>query len=290
MKSQTRAALVWGKLLVLNVYCLEVVVMKKLVTVFGLWLVAVFVAVNPVSAQDMSSPANSLVVDDTGDVGVGTASPEVPVHVVRNPASATNQTLYKLENNGGVRFDLFNNNRLDWFFQNDQDGTFKISRIGSGGAELIVRDRLDGSAGQATMFVDGSIDATNVNFSSSQEKKTGIERVEVNEILAGVSRLPVSRWRFKKGPDREHIGPMAEDFREVFGIGDGTHISVTDAQGIALAAIQGLNNKLEEKDAELDVIKQEQDAEIASLKGALAELKIMVTYLVARNQAAMLIQ
>ncbi|MDH3469314.1 MAG: hypothetical protein OES26_26110, partial [Gammaproteobacteria bacterium] len=135
MKSQTRAALVWGKLLVLNVYCLEVVVMKKLVTVFGLWLVAVFVAVNPVSAQDMSSPANSLVVDDTGDVGVGTASPEVPVHVVRNPASATNQTLYKLENNGGVRFDLFNNNRLDWFFQNDQDGTFKISRIGSGGAE-----------------------------------------------------------------------------------------------------------------------------------------------------------
>src|SRR5262249_24529273 len=38
-----------------------------------------------------------------------------------------------------------------------------------------------------------------------------------------------------------HMGPMAQDFRAAFGLGeDDTTISVVDEQGVALAAIQGL--------------------------------------------------
>ena len=50
-----------------------------------------------------------------------------------------------------------------------------------------------------------------------------------------------------------HVGPMAQDFQEAFGLngGDDKHISVVDESGVALAAIQGLNQKLETENAAL---------------------------------------
>jgi hypothetical protein len=59
---------------------------------------------------------------------------------------------------------------------------------------------------------------------------------------------------------------MAEDFRAAFGLGDGDRgINSVDADGVALAAIQGLNAKLEAKVAE-------QAKEIAELKRAVEVL------------------
>ena len=40
---------------------------------------------------------------------------------------------------------------------------------------------------------------------------------------------------------------MAQDFHAAFNIGEGDkHIAIVDEEGVALAAIQGLNHKLEE--------------------------------------------
>jgi len=45
---------------------------------------------------------------------------------------------------------------------------------------------------------------------------------------------------------------MAEDFQAAFGLGsDDQHIATVDADGVALAAIQGLNEKLEAENAAL---------------------------------------
>jgi hypothetical protein len=45
---------------------------------------------------------------------------------------------------------------------------------------------------------------------------------------------------------------MAQDFHAAFGLGtDDKHIATVDADGVALAAIQGLNQKLEEKNARI---------------------------------------
>ncbi len=59
-----------------------------------------------------------------------------------------------------------------------------------------------------------------------------------------------------------HIGPMAQDFYAAFGLGDSDkHIAQGDAQGVALAAVQGLNQKL-------DVEVRKRDAEIVSLRAS----------------------
>ena len=62
--------------------------------------------------------------------------------------------------------------------------------------------------------------------------------------------------------DVQHIGPMAQDFHAAFGLNgaDDKHISVVDEGGVALAAIQGLNQKLNEKDAEIQDLKRQNDS------------------------------
>jgi hypothetical protein len=59
-----------------------------------------------------------------------------------------------------------------------------------------------------------------------------------------------------------HIGPVAQDFYAAFGLngGDDKHISTVDEGGVALAAIQGLNQKLNQKDAEIAALKQQNEA------------------------------
>ena len=60
-------------------------------------------------------------------------------------------------------------------------------------------------------------------------------------------RSPIATWNLKgQGASIRHMGPMAQDFRAAFGLGETElGISTIDADGVALAAIQGLNAKLE---------------------------------------------
>jgi hypothetical protein len=63
---------------------------------------------------------------------------------------------------------------------------------------------------------------------------------------------------------------MAQDFHAAFGLNgaDDKHIATVDADGVALAAIQGLNQKLEETRAENIALKRE-----------LSEIKALLTRL-----------
>lgn len=98
--------------------------------------------------------------------------------------------------------------------------------------------------------------------------------MDVSETLRKVLSIPLTRWNYKAEPGQQHIGPMAQDFHAAFGVGpDDRHISTVDADGVALAAIQGLNQKLEEtRDA---LRKREQ--ENAELRARLDQLERLVT-------------
>ena len=64
-------------------------------------------------------------------------------------------------------------------------------------------------------------------------------------VLDHLQTLPLSTWKYKGADTRRHIGPMAQDFHGAFNVGaDDKHIAVVDDGGVALAAIQGLNQKL----------------------------------------------
>ena len=70
--------------------------------------------------------------------------------------------------------------------------------------------------------------------------------------------MAVQTWAYTKSAGVRHLGPVAQDFQAAFSLGtDDKHIATVDADGVALAAIQGLNQKLEETRAANAELKRE---------------------------------
>ena len=111
------------------------------------------------------------------------------------------------------------------------------------------------------------------NNNSDRNAKQNFASVKPEEVLAKVAQLPVMQWSYKTDAATRHIGPMAQDFYAAFAVGtDERHIAPIDEGGVALAAIQGLNEKLEARSQKLE-------AENAELKAQMAELKALVQQL-----------
>jgi trimeric autotransporter adhesin len=107
--------------------------------------------------------------------------------------------------------------------------------------------------GLATVDQSGNMTiAGTLNESSDRNRKENIESVSGEDVLRKLSGMPVSMWSYKEDGGIRHIGPMAQDFRSAFGLGqDETHIAAVDAGGVALAAIQGLYRELQNKNVEI---------------------------------------
>ncbi len=82
------------------------------------------------------------------------------------------------------------------------------------------------------------------NNLSDRNAKQNFTSITPEQILAKVAQLPLSEWSYKMDAATRHIGPMAQDFYATFNVGtDDRHIAPVDENGVALAAIQGLNQK-----------------------------------------------
>ncbi len=121
---------------------------------------------------------------------------------------------------------------------------------------------------------------------SDQNSKEDFAAINPRTMLEKVSALPITEWQYKvDASGLKHIGPMAQDFHAAFGLNgaDDKHIATVDEEGVALAAIQGLNQKLEAdakaKDAEIQTLKTQND----SLAGRLNELEATVKQLAANR-------
>lgn len=87
-----------------------------------------------------------------------------------------------------------------------------------------------------------SSDNTCVILISDRSAKANFGSVDPADMLERVRTLPITTWNYLiDDASVRHIGPMAQDFTAVFGVGDNDRtIHPMDGQGVALAAIQGL--------------------------------------------------
>jgi hypothetical protein len=110
---------------------------------------------------------------------------------------------------------------------------------------------------------------------SDRHAKENFEPVNPQVMLAKVAALPLSTWNYKaQDAGIRHLGPMAQDFKAAFGLGESdTGITSVDADGVALAAIQGLNQKTEDRSQKSEARIQKLEAENAELKAAITELR-----------------
>jgi hypothetical protein len=107
---------------------------------------------------------------------------------------------------------------------------------------------------------------------SDRNVKANFNPIDAQAILQRVIQLPIETWTYRAEDSRvRHIGPMAQDFYAAFGVGsDDKSISTIDADGVSLAAIQGLYQIVQEKDTRIAALEArlqrlEQNAQPASL-------------------------
>ncbi len=91
---------------------------------------------------------------------------------------------------------------------------------------------------------------------SSRKKKEDFSDINGLELLQKIQKMPVQKWKYK-GTNEYHIGPVAEDFYKLFGLGtDDKGISTVDPAGIALAAIQEQQKIIEQLLKRLEVLEK----------------------------------
>jgi hypothetical protein len=117
-------------------------------------------------------------------------------------------------------------------------------------------------SGEVTSGVHLFRDATSWSSVSDRNTKKNLSPVNAEAVLEKLAALPVQSWNYKWESDTNtpHLGPMAQDFKAAFYPGrDDKSISTLEFDGVELAAIQGLNQKLTEelkrRDAENAVLK-----------------------------------
>jgi hypothetical protein len=114
---------------------------------------------------------------------------------------------------------------------------------------------------------------------SDRNSKKDIELEDCQAVLNKLAQVPISRWHYnwEAETNTPHIGPMAQDFKHAFYPGrDDKGITTLEFDGVELAAIQGLNQKVEDQ-------LKEKDAEIQDLKQSVADLKKIVQALAEKN-------
>lgn len=180
-------------------------------------------------------------------------SPEV--FVERTGATAKEKNLFRILNNGTANFEIADGPGIEnrWSF-GVINKAFRVNAVGTGVVEVAVNRMGDMTVAGKVTCKGGCVNG------SSRKLKTDFALVDEEEVLEKLAKMPLRTWRYKDGADQPmHIGPVAEEFQEAFGFSDGSVISTIDADGVTMAAVKGLNRKLEEKEKELEALRAQNE-------------------------------
>src|SRR5258706_4922639 len=92
---------------------------------------------------------------------------------------------------------------------------------------------------------------------SSRAKKEDFQKQDINVMLDKVRQMEVTKWKYKGTENEYHYGPMAEDFYQLFNVGDGKSISDMDKTGVLFLAVQALDASNRELKAKLTALQDQ---------------------------------
>ncbi|HOC32055.1 MAG TPA: tail fiber domain-containing protein, partial [Armatimonadota bacterium] len=104
---------------------------------------------------------------------------------------------------------------------------------------------------------------------SDRNMKSNFETVDSKDVLERLVSIPIQKWNYNtQDPSIRHIGPMAQDLASAFAVGeDEKYINPSDADGVSMAAIQGLYQMVKERDQRIEQLEARLAAMEAKLNG-----------------------
>ncbi|MGA1129246.1 MAG: tail fiber domain-containing protein [Chthoniobacterales bacterium] len=176
---------------------------------------------------------------------------------MRNTASGMHATIP-----GGVNSKATNRGSFVWSGEEGVEtvstNNYSFTVRARGGARFITTTNTDFSDTNIVNGVQLLPNETAWTVLSDRATKTNFAAIDKREVLAKLASLPVSSWSYKHDPARRYIGPTAQDFLGAFHLGHNDKgINTLDADGVAFAAIQGLVEELQARDARIERLENE---------------------------------
>ncbi len=261
-------------------------------------------------AFDQSSPPDSLIVDTTGNVGVGTASPQAKLDVRgkiessfngENPTGllelmtlkATNTTPGQFSD-AGIVLENAGTSGFKWSFRTlENTGGFAASKQGTGGKEFEVRNPTGVAANTELHLANG---ASNVGGqwlnASSRSYKKDIVDLSREDAMATLNGLNSVTYKFKRDEDNtQRVGFIAEDVPALIATKDKKTVDSLQIISV-LTKVAKIQNKAIEKQQRSLLETQSQmkakDEKIAAMESKLEKL-IMMQEKMAKSMEARLI-
>ena len=105
--------------------------------------------------------------------------------------------------------------------------------------------------------INGTFEVTaGLTNPSSRTLKNQFISLDASTILSKLAALDIQQWTYIERPDEKHVGPVAEDFYEAFGLVQvDQNVSTIDADGIIMLDVQALqkeNGELKERLVKLE--------------------------------------
>jgi hypothetical protein len=209
-----------------------------------------------------SGGAERLRMNASGNVGIGETAPDGQLHIT-GPQTTPQIKIETTAVNSFVKMRLESQGKPYWDF--------------AVGGTTNVMNWLYSGTSQNLMSLSTNRTLTTVgpvNPPSDRNVKPDFAPVDGVAVLEKVATLPIQSWAYKSSPETRHIGPVAQDFHAAFHLNgtDDKHISTVDGDGVALAAIQALNQKVEAQRSQLE----QKEPEIAELKQRLDALENLI--------------
>jgi hypothetical protein len=230
-----------------------------------------------------AAPDNSIYVDSIGRMGLKTATPGLDIHT-----NTSNTPAMRLEQNNAGGFtaqtwDIGANEAN--FFIRDLTGGSKLSfRIVPGAPTNSLAIKADGKVGMGTfnpetrlhvfgnLTVEGSLDLRDGSFPF---RATAPQIINNQAILDKLLRVSVINWNGEGETAGLHMTPNLSELKSAFGIGNQSKTSVMDVLGINLAAVKAVYAVVQQKDAEIQALKQQNADLQKQLAGIETRLKAL---------------
>ena len=232
------------------------------------------------------APTSSIDISASGDVGIGTGSPEEKLHVITEGTAIkteftantsftgfafyegnTEAALFNVvgsafggtTGNNGVQ--LFNSRAGSLIFGTNNTERMRVGSTGNVGincaspaAKLVVASTASTCATPSSSMNPGDAQFT---VASSRTWKENIEPLEVSNVLEKIEKIPVYQYDFVDGP-KDKIGLIAEDFHQVFNRGDEKFINGNEVQMALWLAVKELSARNKELTERLNALENQQ--------------------------------
>ena len=189
------------------------------------------------------APTYSFFLTSLGRLGLGTNEPEASleiegskgtsqIRIDEQGADASVEIMFNLVCDCAPAFRMNNTtNGKVWFFRHTSGGDFSFDDPNSTGQEMILT-----SAGNLTL--KGSL-----SQGSSRALKENLQPTDGDRVLNALDELDLYEWSYIDQTSR-HVGPMAEEFSAVYGLGESkAKIAPSDMAGVALASVKALRSE-----------------------------------------------